>query len=95
MYLETLGDEEKEKLFPFGFGSVHRQDGFALEIYDFINAIKDHRPPEVDGWTGLKAKAIAIAIYESAWLGEAVNIADVLDGKVNGYQKEIDERWEL
>ncbi|RKU08332.1 hypothetical protein C6502_15930 [Candidatus Poribacteria bacterium] len=95
MYLETLGDEEKEKLFPFGFGSVHRQDGFALEIYDFINAIKDRRPPEVDGWTGLKAKAIAIAIYESAWLGEAVSIADVIDGKVNGYQKEIDERWGL
>lgn len=95
MYLETLGDKEKEKLFPFGFGSVHRQDGFALEIYDFINAIKDRRPPEVDGWTGLKAKAIAIAIYESAWLGEAVSITDVIDGKVNGYQKEIDERWGL
>lgn len=95
MYLSTLSDEEKGHLFPFGFGSVHRQDGFALEIYDFINAIKDRRPPEVDGWTGLKAKAIAIAIYESAWLGEAVNIADVIDGKVSGYQKEIDERWGL
>ena len=95
MYLETLGDAEKEQIFPFGFGSVHRQDGFALEIYDFINAIKDRRPPEVDGWTGLKAKAIAIAIYESAWSGEAVSIADVLDGKINGYQKEIDERWGL
>ena len=95
MYLGTLSDAEKERFFPFGFGGVHRQDGFALEIYDFINAIKDRRPPEVDGWTGLKAKAVAIAIYESAWSGEAVSIADVLDGKVNGYQKEIDERWEL
>ena len=90
MYLETLSDEEKERLFPFGI-----EDGFALEVYDFINAIKNRCPPEVDGWTGLQAKSIAIAIYESAWSGEAVSIADVLDGKVNGYQKEIDEHWGL
>ena len=90
MYLETLSDEEQERLFPFGI-----EDGFALEVYDFINAIKDNREPEVDGWTGLQAKAISIAIYESGTSGEAVSIADVLDGTVNAYQKEIDEHWGL
>jgi len=90
MYLETLSPDEKERLFPLGI-----EDGFTLEVYDFINAIKDRRPPEVDGWTGLQAKAISIAIYESAWSGEAVRLADVLDGKVNGYQREIDEHWGL
>ena len=90
MYLETLSDDEQERLFPFGI-----EDGFALEVYDFINAIKDNRHPEVDGWTGLQAKAIAIAIYESGACGEAVSIADVLDGTVNAYQKEIDEHWGL
>jgi len=43
----------------------------------------------------LQAKAISIAIYESAWSGEAVRLADVLDGKVKGYQREIDEHWGL
>ena len=90
MYLETLSDDEQERLFPFGI-----EDGFALEVYDFINAIKDNRHPEVDGWTGLQAKAISIAIYESGTSGEAVSIADVLDGTVNAYQKEIDEHWGL
>jgi UDP-N-acetyl-2-amino-2-deoxyglucuronate dehydrogenase len=90
MYLATLSDAEQERLFPYGM-----EDGFALEIYDFINAIKDRRPPEVDGWTGLQAKAIAIAIYESGHSGEAVRLADVLDGKVDGYQREIDEHWGL
>ncbi|MCZ6680645.1 MAG: Gfo/Idh/MocA family oxidoreductase [Candidatus Poribacteria bacterium] len=90
MYLETLSADEKEWLFPFGI-----EDGFALEIYDFINAIKDGRPPEVDGSTGLQAKATSIAIYESGYSGEVVTIADVLDGTVNGYQQEIDARWGL
>ena len=66
-----------------------------MEIYDFIDAIRNRRPPEVDGWTGLQAKAISIAIYESGYSGEVVTIADVLDGKVNGYQQEIDEHWGL
>ena len=90
MYLETLSDEEKARLFPHGL-----EDGFALEIYDFIDAIKNRRPPEVDGWTGLQAKAISIAIYESGYSGDVVTIADVLDGKVSGYQQEIDEHWGL
>jgi len=90
MYLGTLSDEEKERLFPHGL-----EDGFALELYDFIDAIRNRRAPEVDGWTGLQAKAISMAIYESGYSGEAVTIADVLDGKVNGYQQEIDKHWGL
>ena len=90
MYLETLTDEEKARLFPHGI-----EDGFALEIYDFIDAIRNRRPPEVDGWTGLQAKAISIAIYESGYSGEVVTIADVLEGKVSGYQQEIDKHWGL
>lgn len=90
MYLDTLSDEEEARLFPHGL-----EDGFALEIYDFIDAIQNRRPPEVDGWTGLQAKAISIAIYESGYSGDVVTIADVLNGKVNGYQQEIDEHWGL
>ena len=40
-----------------------------LECYDFLTAIRDGRAPEVDGTTGMKAKAIAEAIYESAATG--------------------------
>ena len=90
MYLETLSDAEKDRLFPRGI-----EDGFALELYDFVDAIKNRRAPEVDGWTGLQGKATSIAIYESGHSGEAVTIADVLDGKVDAYQREIDEKWGL
>jgi predicted dehydrogenase len=90
MYFDTLSEAEKNRLFPYGL-----EDGFALEIYDFIDAVKNRRAPEVDGWTGLQAKAASIAIYESGATGEVVTIADVLDGKVNAYQRDIDEHWGL
>ena len=95
MYLASLDADERERLFPFGLGTRPYEDGFALEVYDFINAIRDGRPPETDGWTGLQAKAISIAIYESAYSGQSVSVADVIDGKVYGYQREIDELWGL
>ena len=39
-------------VFPLGL-----TDGFALEVYDFVTAIRDGRPPEVDGEAGMMAKA--------------------------------------
>jgi hypothetical protein len=49
----------------------------------------------VDGRTGLKAKSIAEAIYESGTTGQVVRVADVLSGKARSYQQEIDARWGL
>jgi len=85
-YLEALGPEGRERVFPLGL-----TDGFALEVYDFLTAIRDRRPPEVDGETGMKAKAIAQALYESSLRGEVVRVADVLSGKIDDYQRPIDE----
>jgi hypothetical protein len=69
-------------LFPHGF-----TDGFTLECYDFVDAIQNNRPPEVTAEDGLKAKAIAIAIYEAATTGKTVRVADVLNGEVEVYQR--------
>lgn len=87
-FLASLSDEEREQLFPHGF-----EDGFTLECYDFLRAIADERPPEIDAEAGMKAKTIAEAIFESSYCGQAVKYADVLSGAVEGYQKEIDEHW--
>jgi predicted dehydrogenase len=86
----SLSESERERLFPHGW-----TEGVVLECYDFLTAIRDGRPPEVDGTTGMKAKAIAEAIYESAATGQVVKMADVLSGQARSYQREIDERWGL
>ncbi len=87
-FLASLSDAERERLFPHGF-----EDGFALEVYDFLRAIADERAPEIDAVGGMKSKAIAEAIFESSYCGQAVKYADVLSGAVEGYQREIDEHW--
>lgn len=89
-FLKSLGEERKNRLFPHGF-----MGGFVLECYDFLDAIQNRRRPEVDGEEGLKAKAIAEAIYESAKLGTVVKYKDILGGKVSAYQNAIDKHHKL
>jgi predicted dehydrogenase len=89
-FLKSITEERKKRLFPHGF-----TDGIVLECYDFLDAIQNRRTPEVDGEEGLKSKAIAEAIYESARLGAAVRYEDVLRGKISAYQKPIDEHHKL
>ncbi len=85
-YLLTIDPEERNRLFPGGI-----TDGVAVECFDFIDAVRTGRKPEVDGWEGLRAKAIADAIYESSTTGRAVRIDDVIEGRVEEYQRPINE----
>jgi predicted dehydrogenase len=89
-YMESLGEEGRDRLFPHGF-----QDGVLLECYDFVDAIENSRPPEIPAEEGLKSKAIAEAIYESGAIRQSVRYQDVVDGKIRYYQKPIDDYWGL
>jgi predicted dehydrogenase len=89
-YMATLSDDEKNRLFPLGF-----TNGVHIECYDFLDAIQNGREPEVTGEVGMRAKAICESIYESAYCGQAVKYDDVLSGKINAYQSQIDNFWGL
>ncbi len=87
-FLATLSPERRQRLFPHDF-----TDGFTLECYDFAQAVATGRDVEVSAEVGLRAKAIAFAIYESAATGQAVLVDDVLAGKVEVYQRWLNEKW--
>jgi predicted dehydrogenase len=89
-YLDHLGAEGRARLFPHGW-----TDGVQLECYDFVKAAASGGKVEVDGIAGMKAKAIAETIYESAAAGTLVRYADVLSGAVDAYQRPIDQHWGL
>jgi len=89
-FLSTLSRDDKEKLFPHGITNA-----VALGIYDFLDAVRNNREPEVTGWDGFAAQAICDAIYESAYCRQAVNVDDVMSGKIGAYQADIDEHWRL
>ncbi len=91
LHMQSLSFEEKERLFPGG-----TDDGFAIEIWDFLETVRGHRPhPEVDGWEGLRSLAIGEAIYESALTGKQVAVDDVLSGRLSTFQDAIDAQWGL
>jgi len=89
-FLSQLDESRKNAMFPHGFA-----EGVVIECYDFLDAVEKKRKPEVDGEIGMKAKAICEAIYESAYTGQVVRYEDVLTGKVEEYQKPINEHWGL
>jgi predicted dehydrogenase len=88
MMMNDLSDNEKKQLFPHGITNC-----ITIGLYDFLDALANNRPPEVTGYDGFMAQAICDAVYESAYLNQSVKILDVVDGKINNFQKEIDEYW--
>ena len=90
MFLDDISDRERNRLFPHGL-----TDGMAIELWDFVDAIVKGRNVEIDAEEGLKSKAISEAIYESGKSGEVVKVADVIRGKANAYQRDLDRYWKL
>jgi predicted dehydrogenase len=80
----ALSKDERARLFPKGV-----TDTIATELCEFYRAVRQGGPIEVDGVQGLKDEALSIAIYESAALGQPVEIARVESGKISAYQDDI------
>jgi len=96
-FLAAVGKDTIDRYFPPELGldpaTAGGQHGVTLEVYDFLQAVRDRREPEMDGWDGLVAQAVPMAFYESAACGEAVKVDDVLSGRVDAYQREVNEKW--
>jgi predicted dehydrogenase len=65
----------------------------ALECWDFIDSVLNRRRPEISAEDTLRAKAVCLAIYESATAGVPVKVQDVIDGTVSAYQDPINRHW--
>ncbi|MGD9498569.1 MAG: Gfo/Idh/MocA family protein [Armatimonadota bacterium] len=87
-YLASLSEEQQHRLFPYGI-----RDAFAIECWDFVEAVAEGRAPEIDAAEALRAKSVCFALYESAHAGEPVKVADVLAGRISAYQDPINEYW--
>ena len=79
-----------EQWYPSGIS-----DPFALELLDFLRSVETGRPMETDGMEGLRALACSYAVLESSNANHPVKVEDVLTGKVDAYQRPIDEHYGL
>ncbi len=87
---ESASLEIRERFFPRGITET-----FALELLEFIRAIRTGEKPDNSGWEGLRDIVISYAITESSWFGSPVRIEDIISGKTQGYQKELNEKYGL
>jgi len=86
----AIGADGMQRLFPNGV-----TDEFALTIWDFLNAIATGGPLEIPGRDGLTTLAVAEAIYESSWSGQAINVDKLLSGETpSRWQRDIDAYWD-
>jgi len=70
-------------------------DVFGLELLDFLQAIESGRAMETSGEEGLRDLACSMAVLESSAAGRAVGLDDVLEGRIDAYQREINEHYGL
>ncbi len=90
LFERSLTADERASFFPLGL-----QDPYAIQQWDWLQAIEQGRDPETSGYEGLRDLACAFAILESSALARQVSIAEVLDGRADMYQREIDEHYQL
>ncbi|WP_169582041.1 Gfo/Idh/MocA family oxidoreductase [Microbacterium thalassium] len=64
---------------------------FAEQIYRWLGAIGGEGKVAVTGEEGLRDVAVCMALLESSHVNAWVDVDDVLRGRVNAYQAEIDE----
>ena len=84
IFAARLSQRRRDQLFPYGI-----TEGVTLELWDFIDALSRGRPVEIDVEEGLRSKAVSEAICESGKSGQVVKVADVLKGKVDAYQRDV------
>ncbi len=83
-------EAERERLFPRGLTNQ-----FGLLLGDWLAAIRAGRACATSGEEGLRDLAASFAIVESSLAGRAVSLDEVLEGRVDAYQRELDERYGL
>ena len=88
IYSARAGSEQRATEFPWQL-----DDSFALSQLAWLEAIRLRRPPETDGWEGLRDLAAAYTILESAQAGRRIDVDDVFSGAIRDYQRPIDAHF--
>ena len=87
-FQEHVSDADRERFFPLGL-----TDPFAIQQLDWLRAIAAGADPETSGREGLHDLACAFGMLESSQAGRRVTLEEVLDGRVDRYQAEIDAHY--
>lgn len=90
LFSKSMTAAERDLYFPLGL-----TDGFAIQGWDFLEAIRNGRQIETSGREGLHDLACSFAMIESSHAKRHVTLAGMLDNSEDAYQREIDEHYGL
>jgi predicted dehydrogenase len=82
------GGKRRMPFYEMSFAEIDRKL-IAIEYQELAEAITGGKPVEVGPEMGMKALALAYATLESGASHKPVNMADVLEGEIEGYQREV------
>jgi predicted dehydrogenase len=85
---------ERVAHYEIGFGATDA-NLIALEYYELAECIRAGAAPEVTGEEGRADVALTYAPFEAGRLGRPVTLEDMLSGRADTYQREIDVRYGL
>jgi predicted dehydrogenase len=83
-------EADRQRLFPRGL-----DDQFGLLIGDWLAAIRAARDCATSGEEGLRDLAASFAIVESSLARRAVSLTEVLESRIDAYQRDLDEHYGL
>ncbi|HPM79684.1 MAG TPA: Gfo/Idh/MocA family oxidoreductase [Candidatus Anammoximicrobium sp.] len=88
LYERGCPADRKARHFPLGLS-----DPFALAQYEWLEAVRERRPPETNGRDALASLACAFTVLEAAQAGRRVEVDEVASGSLEAYQREINEHY--
>ncbi len=88
LYEQECPADRKVQDFPLGL-----TDTFALAQHEWLQAVRQRRPPETSGRDGLASLACAFTVLEAAEAGRRVEVEEVASGAVSAYQQAINEHY--
>lgn len=87
-----MDEDAKQKLFLGDVDWGGRRWVNAVQLCDFIDAVRNGRSPEVDGVQGMKAVAFVYAIAECLAAGKPIEVSDVENGTVDTWQAGLNQQ---
>lgn len=88
LYERECPAERKARDFPLGL-----TDTFALAQYEWLQAVRERRPPETSGREALASLACAFTVLEADLAGRRVEVEEVASGSLDAYQRAINQHF--
>lgn len=88
LYQRECPAERRARDFPLGLS-----DAFALAQHEWLEAVRQRRPPETSGRDALASLACAFTALEAAQAGRRVEVEEVACGALEAYQRAINDYY--